>query len=280
MQNHNPYTKDDKMTSHELENHKKTDSTPWKLANNTGEAHEKAVWQVLKYGQTIVTQDGQKTLELDDTLVMKIRNPLTEPRISPLYEFTPAMMEAYVPQILQIIPGNMGFDYLYSNRLKDFYKPSHARKDFDSSICGCVWRGNGGGDGINQIDHIVKALKEPTSRRAVAVLWSPNHDPTTKNPPCLNHVQFLLRENPGYPNLPPFLKMRVLFRSHDIRGAYGANLYGLSELQKEVARAVKAPVGHMTIMSNSAHVYVDAQHNDVMKWKLALEAKYGERLPW
>jgi thymidylate synthase len=187
------------------------------------------------------------------------------------------MMEAYVPQILKVIPGNMGFDYLYSNRLKDFYRPHCPDSQSDDAM---YWDGNGNGDGIDQIALIAKALKEPTSRRAVAVLWSPNHDPTTKNPPCLNHIQFLLRENPGYPNLPPFLKMRVLFRSHDIRGAYGANLYGLSELQKEVAYAVKAPVGHMTVMSNSAHVYVDAQHNDVMKWKLALEAKYGERLSW
>jgi thymidylate synthase (methanogen type) len=264
MQNCYPNPESDKM---KLD----VESIPWKIATTTADAHEKAVWQVLKYGQTLVTQDGQKTLELDDTLVMKIKNPLTEPRISPLYEFTPAMMEAYVPQILKVIPGNMGFDYLYSNRLKDFYVPH---------LAGERWNGNGDGKGINQIELIVNALREPTSRRAVAVLWSPNHDPTTKNPPCLNHVQFLLRQNPDYPSLPAFLKMRVLFRSHDIRGAYGANLYGLSELQKEVARTVKAPVGHMTVMSNSAHVYVDAQYNDVLKWKLALEAKYGERLSW
>jgi thymidylate synthase (methanogen type) len=251
---------------------------PWKACNTVADAHEAAVWQVLKYGQIVTTQDNQRTIELDDTLCIKVRNPLSEPRISPLFEFTPAMMEAYLPQILEVIPGNLGFEYLYSTRMKDFFVPwCKTQMNGEETL---EWRGNGDGNGINQIDLIVEALKETESRRAVAVLWSPNHDPTTKNPPCLNHVQFLIRKDPLYPTLPARLKMRVLFRSHDIRGAYGANLYGLSELQKEVAAAVGRQVGHMTIMSNSAHVYLDAQHNDVIRWKEALELKHGEKLKW
>lgn len=248
----------------------KIDAIPWNLVNTTADAHESAVWQVMRYGQEVTTQEGQRTLELDDTLVIKVKNPISEPRISSLNEFTPAMMKAYLPQILTVIPGNLGFNYLYSNLMKDFYRP-----DEDE-----MWKGNGDGRGINQIALIIKALQETETRRAVAVLWSPNHDPLTKNPPCLNHIQFFIRKQPGYPNLSARVNLRVLFRSHDVRGAYGANLYGLSELQKEVATAVGHPVGHMTVISNSPHIYLDAQHNDVMKWKTALEKKHGVMLAW
>jgi thymidylate synthase len=49
--------------------------------------------------------------------------------------------------------------------------------------------------------------------------------------------------------------MKVVFRSNDILTAFGANVYGLTDLQKYIADSIGLPVGKYTHIALVPHIY-------------------------
>ncbi len=112
--------------------------------------------------------------------------------------------------------------------------------------------------GFDQIVELVKLLKrDPSTRRAVLTMWSPNGDLATsegaggidsKDVPCNLMIKFERRNGP--------LDMMVFNRSNDmIFGAYGANAVHFSMLQEVIAGLLGVPVGIYWQVSANFHVY-------------------------
>ena len=114
---------------------------------------------------------------------------------------------------------------------------------------GYRWRG---WFGMDQLWAIIEMLKvDPTTRRAVLGMWSPEFDlgSVSKDIPCNTHVYFDASLG--------CLNMTVCCRSNDIVwGAYGANAVHFSMLQQLIAEATDIPIGRCTQFSNDLHLYL------------------------
>lgn len=116
-----------------------------------------------------------------------------------------------------------GFVYTYGNRLGEWF-------------------------GVDQIAVAIDRLKNCSeSRRAISVTWCPDCDASSDEVPCMILVDFKIRKGK--------LITTALWRSHDIYGAWFANIVGLTYLAQTVASAVGVDVGEMTIQSISGHIY-------------------------
>ncbi|RJS75244.1 thymidylate synthase, partial [Candidatus Bathyarchaeota archaeon] len=103
-------------------------------------------------------------------------------------------------------------------------------------------------ESVNQIDYIVKKLRETSfSRRAQAITWVPEKDMWADSPPCLQRVWCTIREDK--------LVMRTAWRSRDVFRAMHMNILAMTELQKMMAEQLNVPVGPYLDFSNSAHIY-------------------------
>lgn len=200
-------------------------------AKNIGIAHQKAVQQVIEYGETVITEDGKSTLELDSPLCITVTEPHRYPYRHPAYQFSQKMLDEYISQITE--SDTKGFVYTYGNRL-------HKYSVNETSRCF-----------INQIDWIAERLhNNNNSRRAIAITWIPEKDIMSDEPPCLQSVQFIIRNNK--------LNCVAYFRSNDIAIAWGANAYGLYALTEQVQTKLDIEnlyIGTLTTISNCAHIY-------------------------
>lgn len=107
---------------------------------------------------------------------------------------------------------------------------------------------------FDQLAAIARMLKDdPTTRRAVLTMWSPNDDVAlgfSKDLPCNTHCYFDLRGG--------VLNLTVCNRSNDaIWGAYGANVVQFSMLLEYMAGLLQVPMGVYRQMSNNFHVYLE-----------------------
>lgn len=141
------------------------------------------------------------------------------------FDFTREHFEGYKPQVMtdQSVPS---LSYTYGIRLRNH-------------------------DGTNQVETIIRKLKEePWSRRAAGVLWNVKLDNDSSHPPCLSFVQATVKYEK--------LFMVALIRSNDMFRAWPENTLALRTMQKEIADAVNVPMGSLTIVSTSAHIYEES----------------------
>ena len=224
-------------------------------ATTIGQAHAKVCQAIFEDGFELITEDGEITYEYSEPVMVIIRHPNMQPKCSSFNNFGEKAMGEYVKQLLSV--NDYDFSYIYGNRLFDFpeYKCGYGYTRF----------GDGDGFGFNQIDWIINMLiKEPNTRRAVAMVRYPEIDCDTNNPPCLTTVQFMIRNNA--------LDMTAYFRSNDMLSAWGNNVYALQALMDYVGTRIVSyggcgGCGNLTTISNSAHMYFkrDAEEVDRMK---------------
>lgn len=119
-----------------------------------------------------------------------------------------------------------GLSYSYGHRLRAYWK-------------------------VDQIEGMVRDLQRSRlSRRAVATLWDPTTDSESKDPPCVDLLQAMIRENK--------IHLTAYIRSNDIYRAWPLNAVGLRRLQIEIARRLGGTLpGHLVTLSKSAHIYED-----------------------
>lgn len=187
------------------------------MANDAADAWFAAISTCDAYGHNILTEDGKLTREVCN-LVIEIKHPGRGYPI-PGSKWNLKALEAYALQLLD--PNDKGFAYDYGNRL--------GRQ--------------------NQINVAIEHLRNyPSTRRAILTTRDMDKDLFAQHIPCLQIVEFLLRDDE--------LHMTCFFRSHDVRDAYPANVYGLNSLQRYVAEDLNVAPGRMTTISCSAHYYV------------------------
>lgn len=185
-----------------------------------GPAYRWACDLIQRFGENVITEDGQATKEIRN-LVLQVESPTVGWPIGGSGWDIPAL-ERYAQTEILSPKNNLGFDYTYGERLGE------------------------------QIEQVIGKLKEePNSRRAIATPWLRTHDIAMKHPPCLIVLDFLIRGEA--------LHLTAFFRSHDIKQAWPANVYGLGQLLKHVADEVGVEVGSLTTVSVSAHIYLEGK---------------------
>jgi thymidylate synthase len=193
-----------------------------------GKAHDQAVRRVIKHGMYLKTEDGEETVELNEPLNIFVSTPTHQPRIAPCCTFGEKAMEKYVHDLIEGC-DKKDFAYTYHDRL--FAYPL-MRQDLH----------------LDQMNEVIVALKRnPMTRRAQAITWVPEIDLRSREPPCLQRVQLLIRGGK--------LNMSVEFRSRDILSAMGPNMFALTRMQEMIARVLGVEVGWYSDTSVSAHIY-------------------------
>ncbi len=204
-------------------------------APSLGRAHELIIKKIIKDGERIITEDGEVTLELPEPSNIHVATPLASPMISPNCMFGPKAMEKYVYDFFE--GSNGSFAYTYRDRIM-FY-PQHKIDDKGSRVMFFEY---------DQIEGIIEKLKKnPQSRRAQAITWIPAIDLEAKEPPCLQRMQFFIRDGK--------LNMYVEFRSNDMLSALGANMYLMANIQKHIADRLEINEGWYSHTSVSSHIY-------------------------
>jgi thymidylate synthase len=237
-------------------------------ADTIAPAHEAVVRLIMESADynDVVTEDKELTFEASEPVNIHITRPNKPPFSSPALKFGSLSLDAYREQILHprpLIdrPGLPDFSYLYSNLIFDYPSGDPYKVMNINKLVRVDWQfGNGRGDGINQINYIINKLKEsPTSRRAVVSLFEPRGHPLQDDPPCMNHLQFMVRNNQ--------LNCHVLFRSNDMLSAWGGNAYGLAGLQEYVADKLNVEVGWLETTSTSAHIYFARDNHELQEFR-------------
>lgn len=193
-------------------------------------AHEAIIRYIMRCGKAIETEDKEQTLE-SDSLSIRISNPMEDPRFLKSLPFSQLYLNEYTKQVVRGTDSN--FDYDYHSRLFHYKTFSHQGVYIES----------------DQINYIIRKLvANKTSRRAIAVTWSPFADTQDGvSVPCLQFVQCIIRDGK--------LNMTVMFRSNDMLLAWGANAYALTSLQSYIADILSIPVGYYEHISLCPHIY-------------------------
>lgn len=198
------------------------------------QAHETLIHKIMTspHSRVIETESGELTREIIDVRV-KITSPMTDRFSSKCFMKKKGFIE-YAKCLIYGYDEKVMFEYDYNERLRKWGKNKISLYEEEISI--------------DQIKYIINKLKtQMNSRRAIAITWIPPYDETVDDVPCLQYIQFIVRDNK--------LHMFVLFRSEDILSAFGQNVYGLTELQKYVAGILELPIGDYYHYIVSAHIY-------------------------
>jgi thymidylate synthase (methanogen type) len=236
------------------------------ITETLSEAHEAAFDEILKCHKEIYIQthaDKEEfTLEYegpngsDDFITMRVLHPLKEPQVSAGSPYGPGFTEAYKKQFLTLTPpradGKQAV-YTYWNRSDDF--PFIGAKFGDlGKVVGIEKCGDGRGDGYAQVSVLIKKLAaDKNSRRGVIVTWNPLMDAESSEPPCMDMIQFVIRNFRVH--------MRIIFRSQDMLLGLPENFVGCVAFLEYVVDGInqisdeKVEAGELTIVSLIPHIY-------------------------
>lgn len=189
--------------------------------NTLPEAYHRVMDAIAWHGHVSYNSDWLCNF-IDSPFVMRVNEPLREPMISKCLYGTPYDLERYR---LEMLDGILDFEvdsgkwaYTYHKRI------------------------------VDQIPYVVQELKRnPASRRAVISVWNPSIDKDISDPPCLQHIQYFIRNGA--------LHCHVMFRSNDIVKGLFMNAFALIMLQKRIADELGMAVGTYTHAANNGHVY-------------------------
>jgi thymidylate synthase (methanogen type) len=262
------------------------------ITNTLSEAHEAACAVIIDQHREIDIQthtDKQEfTLEFnarpgeDDFLVLRILHPQQEPLVSAGTKYGPGFTAAYKKQFLTLSPpradGNHA-TYTYWNRLADY--PMMRPVDIctgpnEESHTGYLQYGDGRGGGFNQATALIdKLAADRNSRRGVRVIWYPEFDSSSTEPPCMDMVQIVVRDNTAH--------IRVVFRSQDMLMGLPENLVGVTALLEYIAYGIQKKcgigisVGCVTLVSLIPHIYKkrDTSDFDLMRKEIHRKKSLG-----
>ena len=107
---------------------------------------------------------------------------------------------------------------------------------------------------IDQFAYVINKLSEaPHSRRAQAITWKPDVDPTVEDPACLQRMWFRIFGDE--------LRLNVHMRSNDAFKATFMNMWAFTDLQRYVAEEVskkldkELALGAYCHIADSFHIY-------------------------
>lgn len=198
-----------------------------KMGYTIHSSYIKDAWiQVLKhimnFGTIKKSQYGDSQRELIGLMVTISKEESTNPQLIDEFGFNEQELKNYIPQVTTANSVE-GLEYTYGERLFNHKK-------------------------IDQINNIIDQINsEEYTRRAIAFTWNVEEDYSNPKCPCLNVVHVLVQDNT--------LFMTCYFRSNDMFEAWPRNCFALRALQEIICKRTNKDIGHITVISNSAHVY-------------------------
>ena len=198
-------------------------------SDNITTAYLKLLKTVLTQGTELTDERNDKTIEVLN-IITTINKPIPETPIPlPIHQtikppknsfWDNNRLKIYCEEFID--PDKKDFIYTYGNRLRAYFN-------------------------TDQIQNTIKRLKNNKhSRRATSITWNPGVDDYDTDVPCLILVDFKIRKDKLYTS--------AVWRSHDIYGAWFANLVGLTYLAQYVAKKLNVNVGPITVQSISGHI--------------------------
>lgn len=190
-------------------------------------AYVKDVWisilkHIMKFGVIKKSQYGDQQRELIAVMCTITDETPQDFKLIDEFGFNREELENYIPQVTSQQLED-GLEYTYGQRLMNH-------------------------KGVDQIENIISQINsEEYTRRAIAFTWNVEEDYLNPKCPCLNLVQVLVQDG--------VLHMTCYFRSNDMFEAWPRNTFALRSLQDYIAKQTNKILGHLTIISNSAHVY-------------------------
>jgi thymidylate synthase len=228
------------------------------ICDTLPEAWEQAVLRCWEEGDRIRTEyDKPSDPESRDCTVMIVaRNPFQEPRIHKAFPGSLEDLEVYRQEVVLGIhdhwvdPAAGKWSYTYHQRLFAYEvtttPPATTTSAPPDAAPGVSRRA------INQFDYIINKLSTaPHTRRAQAITWKPDVDPTVDDPACLQRMWFRIYGDE--------LRMNVHMRSNDAYKAAFMNMWAFTDLQRHVAEAVTRRTGRALRPGPYAHI-VDSFH--------------------
>jgi len=208
------------------------------------EAWEKAVLRCWEEGERVRTEydKADDPESRDCTAMIIVRKPFDEPRIHKAFPGSLESLEIYRQEVALgihdswIDPEAGKWSYTYHQRL--FAYDVHDE--------------DGGEKVIDQFGYIIEKLSETAhSRRAQAITWKPDVDPSVDDPACLQRMWFRIFGNE--------LRMNVHMRSNDAFKAAFMNMWAFTDLQRYVAEEISRRTGRELRPGPYAHI-VDSFH--------------------
>lgn len=202
--------------------------------------------KVLAAGANITVRDNQGTTEICP-LVVNIERPLERCLLNKERKNNTF---AAIAESMWVMAGRDDIRFLsnYLPRAIDF---SDDRKTWRAGY-GARLRNFHGVDQIKEVYNILK--KDPSSRRAVAVIFDPTLDfVESKDIPCNNWLHFMIRDG--------VLNLNIAVRSNDVIWGFSAiNTFEWSVLLEMMAFWLNCKVGRTTFFASSMHIY--DRHSD------------------
>lgn len=189
-----------------------------------GDIWLKILGVIMRFGHVKKSQHSSDQREVVNLISVITGENVDSIDWKPYFLFTKEDLKNYLPQVLTKNPIP-AVEYTYGQRLRDH-------------------------DGVDQVAAIIEDLKKtPYSRRAVAVTWKVAKDHNNPHAPCLDLIQCLVQDNK--------LFFTAYIRSNDMFRAWPMNALALLHLQKIITEEGGFKIGHLTIISSSAHIYSD-----------------------
>jgi thymidylate synthase len=190
---------------------------------------------------------------------------MSEPRIHRAFPGGLEDLETYRQEVINGVHDHWvklegGWHYTYHDRL--FNYPACSAK-------------------IDQIDYIVQKLSQTTySRRAQAIIWNVDLDPTSDDPPCLQRIWLRIvgEEEPA-------LSMNTHWRSRDGYKAAFMNIFAITDLQSLIAQRIsdnlgrEINVGRYVDISDSFHIY-GSYYDEFKGFLRTVETRSFEERTW
>jgi thymidylate synthase len=211
---------------------------------------EQSLIELNRNGCTIHTQYDrlEDPPSKDCTMILTIRDPLSEPMIHKDFPGGPLELQEYVMEMCEGIkdhlirnpedPTDTRWEYTYHQRFFSYQVP--------------------GLEPFDQIETMCRKLAAVThTRRAQAVTWKAWEDNDCFDPPCLQSIWGRIMEENGEFSL----SMNARFRSNDAYKAAFMNIFALVQLQKMMAERISQisgkliKVGRYCHMADSYHIY-------------------------
>jgi len=249
-------------------------------ANNLAKAWERAVKTILVKGHRRYVGAPEYQVEtLDLPLLIKVKNPLAEPRLSKLATDSKEVVEEYTKTYVfgyDDPQKEKEFEYTYHSRLRNYpdckvraWLPAISvdDKDLKAQVAKIIPDGKCCVRRIDQVEYAIKIFKKDPTRRTVVIhTWIPFRDLMKFGPkrqdtssPCL--VLF-------YPQLVnKKLHLFVVMKTNDLYNAWPGNAFAFTALQKYMADKIGVKTGTYTHFSVSMHIYKDKWNEAKKKFK-------------
>lgn len=234
--------------------------------DNLAQTWEQAVRLMMDKGfSRFVRAPEYQTWTKDSPMMLIVRDPMAEPRLSQKALITRSMCDEYAHSLIHghAKDKENSYEYTYYSRLRHYPDCMiraglpHVSED-EQSTKDYVRKVSGGKCVVQRLDQVEQAIsifkKDPTRRTVVMHTWIPFRDLAKFTPervdtssPCLVILHPQIAEGK--------LHFNVVMKTNDLFNAWPGNAYAFSALQKHMADQIGVGVGHYTHFSVSMQVY-------------------------